>query len=191
MENIRCFIAIDFCQDTLQKVNQIQNQLFKDGFQEIRWIKAENLHITLKFLGDTEAGKIIELKEKMDQVCATTTSFELIFEKLGVFPGWTNPRILWVGFEKSAQLKTLAENIEAASSGLGFEAERRPFSPHITIGRFNRNLPVHKTGLLQERCNGIQLDIPKEMVTNIHLYRSILKPSGAEYSRLHTSQLKG
>ena len=191
MENIRCFIAIDFCQDTLQQVIWIQNQLSKDGFQEIRWMKADNLHITLKFLGDTSVGKITELTNKIDEVCATTQSFELSYEKMGVFPGWANPRILWLGFEKSAQLHSLAEKIETVCNELGFEAEKKSFSPHLTIGRFNRDFPLHKTALLQEKCNLLVFAITKEKITNVHLYRSILKPSGAEYSRIHSSKLNG
>lgn len=189
MENIRCFIAIDFYQDTLQQIKWIQNELFKDGFHEIRWMMADNLHITIKFLGETAVGKITELTNKMDDVCLIMKSFELSFEKLGVFPGWTNPRILWLGFERSAQLHTLAEKIEIACYEMGFEAEKRPFSPHLTIGRFNRDFPLNKMALLREKCSQMQISIPKEMVTNIHLYRSILKPSGAEYSRMHTSPL--
>lgn len=191
MENIRCFIAIDFCQNTLHQIKSVQNHLLKDGFQEIRWMKAESLHITLKFLGDTTVGKISELTNKMDEVCVMTKFFELSFEKLGVFPGWTNPRILWLGFERSAQLHTLAEKIETACNEVGFEAEKRPFSPHLTIGRFNRDFPLDKTALLREKCGQLHLSIPKEKVTNVQLYRSILKPSGAEYSRLHTSPLNG
>lgn len=189
MENIRCFIAIDFCEDTLQQVFWIQNQLVKDGFQEIRWMKADNLHITLKFLGDTEVKKITVLKDKIDQACATIRSFKLNYEKMGVFPGWANPRILWLGFERSAQLHTLAEKIETACNEMGFEAEKRPFSPHLTIGRFKRDFPLHKTALLREKCSRLHLDIPKEKFSNVHLYRSILKSSGAEYSRIHTSPL--
>lgn len=191
MEKFRCFIAIDFYQDTLQQIIQIQNQLSKEGLQEIRWIKAENLHITLKFLRDTAVEKIKNLKEKMSMVCATMRPFELSFEKLGVFPGWTNPRILWLGFERSSSLQNLAEKIETACNELGFEAEKRLFSPHLTIGRFNQNFPYKNSGLLREKCSQLQMHIQKEKVTNIHIYRSILKPSGAEYSRMHTSPLKG
>jgi 2'-5' RNA ligase len=189
MENIRCFIAIDFCQDILQQVLWVQNQLIKDGFQEIRWMKADNLHITLKFLGDTAFEKISVLKDKIDHVCATTLSFELSYEKMGVFPGWANPRILWLGFERPAQLRTLAEKIETACIKLGFEQEKRPFSPHLTIGRFNQNFPFHKTALLREKCSQLQMHIPKEKVTSVCLYRSILKPTGSEYLKIHTAQL--
>lgn len=191
MEKYRCFIAIDFYQDTLQQIIQIQNQLSKDGLQEIRWMRAENLHITLKFLGDTAVEKITKLKEKMNLVCATMQPFELSFQKLGVFPGWTNPRILWLGFERSSSLQNLAEKIGTACNELGFEADKRPFSPHLTIGRFNQNFPYQNSDLLREKCNQLQMHIPKEKVAKIHLYRSILKPSGAEYSRIHTSPLKG
>lgn len=189
MENLRCFIAIDFCKDILQQVFWVQNQLVKDGFHEIRWMKADNLHITLKFLGDTEVEKITVLKDKIDQVCATTRSFELRYEKMGVFPGWANPRILWLGFERSAQLHTLAEKIETACNEMGFEAEKRPFSPHLTIGRFKQDFPLHKMAILREKCSQLHFDIPKQIIINVHLYRSILKPSGAEYSRIHSSPL--
>lgn len=191
MENVRSFIAIDFCQNTLQQIRQVQIQLSKDGIQGIRWMKADNLHITLKFLGNTTLGKLTEIIKIMNQICAVTKSFELCFEGMGVFPGWANPRILWLGFERSMQLQSLAEKIETACNEVGFEAEKRPLTPHLTIGRFNESPSSHNWSLMRERYSQFQWNLQKEKVTKIHLYRSVLKPSGAEYSQIHTSLFNG
>jgi RNA 2',3'-cyclic 3'-phosphodiesterase len=191
MDNLRCFIAIDFYQDTLNRVRGLQEQLFEEGFHEIRWMRAENLHITLKFLGDTDREKIAELRDKMFQVSRTSKPFILDFKGMGVFPGWENPRIFWLGFERSAELQTLGAKIETVCKELGFAPEKRSFSPHLTIGRFIQSSSSPRMALLKDKCEQLKIQFPKEIVTSIHLYQSILKPSGAEYSRLFTSQLIG
>jgi RNA 2',3'-cyclic 3'-phosphodiesterase len=108
----------------------------------VSWIATENLHITLKFLGEMKPEKVRTVEEALRGVAAGVPPFSLTAEGGGAFPGTRNPRVLWVAFLEPLELvRQLQQNMENALSGTGFPREDRPFHPHITVGRIRGPLP--------------------------------------------------
>lgn len=102
----------------------------------VRWVKPENVHLTLKFLGDTPNAKLAAMQELLATVCRDFAPLIIEVAGAGVFPNARRPQVLWVGLnEASGQLGKLAQEIDARLHLLGFPRETRPFSPHVTIGR--------------------------------------------------------
>lgn len=102
----------------------------------VRWVKPENVHLTLKFLGDTPNAKLAAMQELLATVCRDFTPLIIEVAGAGVFPNARRPQVLWVGLnDASGQLGNLAQEIDARLHLLGFPRETRPFSPHVTIGR--------------------------------------------------------
>lgn len=189
MEKFRCFISIDFESSTIQQIQDLQKSIGDFGFQSIRWVPGNNQHLTLKFLGDTSTEIIPSIKLELDNLSNIFPIFELKPSKLGVFPGWNSPRILWLGLEHSNELLQIAEIVIKEMENLGFAPEERRFSPHLTLGRIKDKMSTVESAKLKEICSQMQIRIPTEKVRKINLYRSILKPSGAEYTLLHASFL--
>ncbi|GAB4228653.1 MAG: RNA 2',3'-cyclic phosphodiesterase [Deltaproteobacteria bacterium] len=147
----------------------------------VSWTPAENLHITLKFLGEISADRLPGIEESLRPVAAAIPPFSLLCEGGGVFPGERNPRIFHVGFLEPLELvRRLQQNMENALSGAGFPREDRPFHPHITVGRTRGALPPGLGGRYLHRFSGRRFGVVP--VSSFTLYRSRLTPGGAVYS---------
>ncbi|HKW62114.1 MAG TPA: RNA 2',3'-cyclic phosphodiesterase [Candidatus Acidoferrum sp.] len=153
--------------------------------KEPRWVRAENLHVTLKFLGEVAEGKGDAVRSALGKI-RSDNAVSMEFHRLGFFPNEKHPRVFWAGMEASSNLKTLAGDIETAIEKLGIPREKREFAPHLTLARFERpRLPEALRELIaenQQRAFG-------SLHTNqFHLIQSKLKPTGAEYTTLATFQ---
>ncbi len=132
---IRAFIAVDLPAAVRQEVGSLQSELRTSG-ADIKWVGVENLHLTLKFLGDIEENQVQTLTEALHPIMGTTALFALQLEGVGAFPKMTSPRVLWVGVTDGQQETVrLAQTVEQTCTQLGFPSEDKPFSPHLTIGR--------------------------------------------------------
>ena len=153
--------------------------------KEPRWVRAENLHVTLKFLGETGDDKLDAVRHALGTI-RSEQPVTLQFRGLGFFPSERSPRVFWVGVEASANLKTLAADIESAMEKLGFPSEKREFSPHLTLARFERSqLPDALRKAIGENA---QREFGSLRTGEFHLVQSRLKPSGAEYTTLTSSR---
>ncbi len=179
---MRCFIAIPLPKDTHQELSKIQFQLKETG-ADVRWIKSDNIHLTLKFLGDVEETKTKIIGQKLKEVVNKSTSFESEIEKLGTFPSISNPRVVWIGMSKNEdKIIKLQQRIEEILEPLGFERELRSFRPHLTLGRVRGKKNIQK---LVEKIKSLSLlQLKPITVDRIVLFQSILKPTGAEYTAL-------
>ena len=188
MDLIRAFIAISIPAPVQNVVENIQGR-FKEIRAPIRWVRPSNLHMTLKFLGNVNEEQIEGVKKCLTEAGQGVNSFTLKTSEIGGFPNLNYPKVLWLGFsDTDGQLHKLAENIEFQLQKIGFEPERRKFTPHLTIGRLKS--PKGKKNLirlLHEKKNVSCNDI---CVTCFKLIKSDLKPSGPEYSVLHTFNLR-
>ena len=184
----RLFIAVKvkFDHDTLKAYHYIQSQL--EG-EKIKWVDPHNVHMTIKFLGDTDEGLIDEIKLRLDDIARSFPPTQLNMKSIGVFPGMYRPRVLWLGLEYEPIVWQLAATIEEAMETLGFEPERRDFKPHITLGRikFLRDKRALQY-LLDKYKNYFFQQIP---VKEIILYESELQPTGPVYTPLGRFSLKG
>ena len=187
-DKIRTFIAIDLSEDFKSLLEPILNKL-NNIDPKIKWVRTSGVHITLKFLGDIT----YKQKERIELLLKSSTkdcsSFELSADIYGAFPSTHKPRVIWLGFRAvpESALNILHRNIEENLESLGFERERRRFSPHLTIGRLRFPVPT------DDIWNYLETEpFPdyRTKVDEIVLYRSILKPSGAEYSPLGKYSLR-
>ena len=105
----------------------------------VRWVAAQNLHLTLKFLGDVSPTNLERLAEALKVETARLTGFELSVGGLGAYPTSRRARVFWVGIEAPAALASLQRLVEGIAARLGYPPEERPFSPHLTIGRVGQN----------------------------------------------------
>ena len=136
---LRTFLAIDLPSSLHSTIGQKQ-EILKRELAGISWVKSENLHITLKFLGDTPETKIDELQQVVTQAVKGIPSFVITLRGFGAFPDKRAPRTLWTGIEGDTEiLVSLANQIESAVAPLGFPPESKPFRPHLTLARIKRN----------------------------------------------------
>ncbi len=148
-----------------------------------RWVRPENLHMTLKFIGDVHEAKFRAIRSALTGV-HSDGSVRIDFRGLGFFPNEKNPRVFWAGIEASPNLKILAAEIEQATEKLGVPRENRPFSPHLTLARFEPpRLAEQLRAAIQEHAG---LDFGSLRTSQFHLIESKLKPSGAEYTTVES-----
>lgn len=134
-ESLRLFIALELSQAVKAALAEYVAPL-QALARGVRWVKAENVHITLKFLGDTPKTKLAAIQDALAIICRDFAPLTIEMAGAGVFPNARRPQVLWVGLhDASGQLGKLAQEIDARLHQLGFPRETRPFSPHVTIGR--------------------------------------------------------
>ncbi|MFN8383260.1 MAG: RNA 2',3'-cyclic phosphodiesterase [Anaerolineales bacterium] len=190
--NLRAFIAIDLpdqLQDALEKqITRLRQPL---GDELVRWVPTQNMHLTLKFLGTISASHLEFLKQLITQTVESHAPFDMQINGIGSFPNSKQARILWAGIHAPAELSSLQKSLEAGTTRLGYEAEERPFSPHLTLGRVRQN--IDQTGMQKIRTTlaSIQLgNIGSARVDSIHLYKSELHSNGSVYTKLFSATLK-
>lgn len=183
---MRTFIAIGIPKNIKDKIGVYEEPLRKER-AKISWIKPENIHITLKFLGEVEENKIQEIYEALKKCVSNQKPFDIEVIGTGGFPNLNRPRIIWVGLKKgSEELKTLAKSIDNELEKLGFRKEKRGFSPHLTVGRVKNIYNIHE---FVEKMNSVEFKGDTFTADEILIMKSDLKPTGAVYTKLHTIKL--
>lgn len=186
MALIRTFIAIELSNAVRQKIAELQEELKRDR-EKISWTKPENIHLTLKFLGDTEESKISFIADALTEIASDYKLFDLSVSGLRVFPNFRRPRVLWVGLPNPpTALIEIAKKIEAHLAEIGFAKEDRPFSPHLTIGRVKAGL----SNSLIEKIKARQFDGGEFSANEILIIKSDLHPKGAVYTPLRKIALR-
>jgi len=191
MSVIRAFIAIDLSPEIRRMLEQVTRQL-KERLAgvPIRWVPAENIHLTLMFLGDVSVKNLEILTKVLQNEVSSHQSFEFSVGGLGAYPNTRHARVLWVGVEAPAELLNIQRGIETAVSRLGYAREDRPFSAHLTLGRVSRNAVSKDIHLISEVLESTKVGfLGAARVNAIHLLKSDLKPTGAVYSRVFSAPL--
>jgi 2'-5' RNA ligase len=188
MEGIRSFIAIEVPEPLQARMGALQQEL-KKFEPDIKWVRPGNIHLTLKFLGTVPK----EILEKVSLAVSPTVlqaePFDLRLYGLGGFPSSRNPRVLWVGIDQGWQpISSLQKAIEEKTAALSFPSERRPFKPHLTIGRV-RSLKG-KGGLPQAIEERQKVEIGAFRAKETILFQSKLTPAGAIYTKLKTFPMR-
>jgi 2'-5' RNA ligase len=168
----RLFIAIDLPTDIKDMLHGLCS-----GLPGARWVPDDQLHLTLRFIGDVEHSLFAELYSRLDEVRATP--FPLHLKGLGVFPNIGKPRVLWVGLKKSDPLKELRKKVDSVVRHLDIPLEKKKFSPHITIARLGKT-PGPRLGSYITSNNLFKT--PPFRVNSFRLYSSILRPQGAVHT---------
>ena len=179
---MRLFIAIQIPEDIRAALGALIREL-RGLAPHAKWVRAENLHVTLKFLGYAEAGKLAAVQTALAAV-RSEQAVQLEFRGLGFFPNEKRPRVFWSGMEATSNLKTLAADVDQTMHGLGFPLEERPFVPHLTLARFE---PPGISGKLLDAIHArMRESFGSLTTTEIHLIESTLKRTGAEYTTVQT-----
>jgi 2'-5' RNA ligase len=184
---LRAFIAIPVPETVTEYLHQVQKRLDAPEVN-IRWVKSGNIHLTLKFLGDIDPSSVGAIADQMDAVAGARLPFELNASGFGVFPNQRRARVLWVGLGGGvACLASLWEALEMGLATIGIKRDKRRFNPHLTIGRSRRRFDVQMLGASSVRLADMTSD--SFNVDRLLLIKSVLKPTGAEYTPLHVSHL--
>jgi 2'-5' RNA ligase len=192
METIRAFIAIPLPATLLDKLAALQRRLERQvPPRSVRWVRAEGIHLTLKFLGDTPTDRLPDIKQVLATVSRHAPACAFTAEGLGCFPNTHRPRVVWVGIrEPTGRLEALQGAIEEVVAPLGFPPEGRNFSPHLTLGRIGRRASRSDAALVGQLVADTDVGTLAEVAADrFCLIRSVLKPSGAEYTTLEEFHL--
>ena len=184
---MRAFIAIPIPDSCREVLSQMQQYLKKSG-AEVRWTAISSIHLTLKFLGETDPETVSELARALRDVAHPAQALDLQLSGLGCFPNQKKPRIVWCGIRGDIeQLEILQETVERTCMGFGFESEIRPFRPHLTLGRVRgkKNLQMLVDGFMK----GTDLECGFS-ANHFSIYKSVLNPQGAVYTIVQTIELK-
>lgn len=197
MQTLRTFIAIELDQQLKASLADIQARL-RGAVppRAVRWVQPEGIHLTLKFLGDTPLDRVEPVKAALAQAAREIPAFAVTVGGVGCFPDARRPRVVWVGVQdQSGTLARLWQAVESRVAPLGFPTEKRPFSPHLTLGRVQRyasgaearDIGQAVTALAAEMAGALD----KMAVTSVAYIKSDLRPTGAVYTTLIEAGLQG
>lgn len=187
---IRAFVAVELPAAAREEIRRLQEKLKQTG-ANVKWVRPESLHLTLKFLGNIEEERVPTLQGALARQLAGSARFEFQLEGIGAFPKTTAPRVLWIGVSEGERpLTQLAEQVERACEGIGFprqerpfdSAQARPFVPHLTLGRVRGRQGL--TGLVKTLQAAEFRSTSPAPVGRAVLFRSELSPQGARYTPL-------
>ncbi len=182
MNKIRSFIAIEIPEVIKKGLSGIQDALKKTG-ADVGWTRPEGIHLTLKFLGEVEEGKLADIQKAIEESAKGISAFLLEVNGIGVFPNIRYPRVLWIGIkDKGDTLKTLEEAIDRETEKIGFKKEGRDFSPHLTLGRIRSH--KNREILIKSLEEFDKIELGAFNVTEVSLIKSELRPKGAVYTQL-------
>jgi len=178
---LRLFVAVELGPEIQGRLVAVQDAL--RACTAVRWVRPENLHLTLRFLGEVPQERTLQIREALEQVARHHSPLEIVLEGVGAFPGLRRPRVLWVGVSAGQEaLGRIARHLDRALEALGFRPEGRGFVGHVTLGRVAQpgaaRLLEHAIGAFTSDPLGFG------QVSEICLFRSRLHPIGPMYSVL-------
>lgn len=176
---IRAFIAVELPETVKEYLASMSTEL-KRTRGDVKWVRPESIHLTLKFLGAVRLELVPALEEALAPIFAGEQPFSVRAGGLGAFPNLGRPRVVWAGLEdRSGRLGPLANRVESTVEPFGFPREKRSFNPHLTLGRVRSD--SGKKDLVEAVRHRMDAMGPSFSVDHAVLFQSILKPSGAEY----------
>ena len=178
---IRAFIAIKLPEEIQEKLGSIQEKL-RQSDAHVSWVKPENIHLTLKFLGNINETQVPDIIAALEESAKSVSPFPLQIGYAGAFPNLRFPRVVWVGMsdDEHDSLKTFQADLESRLARLGFKKEKGRFQPHLTLGRVRSQ--KNRSNLLRAIESIINVWVGVITVDKICLVKSDLKPTGAEYT---------
>ena len=191
MEQLRAFIAVELPTGARESLGSILQNLQAVVPVGVRWVRPEGIHLTLKFLGNIGAESVGPISQDMSRCAASINPFDLFLSELGAFPSLRAPRVIWIGLGGAMDaLLGLQVSLEGELERLGYARERRPFSPHLTLGRTREGMPAPQRRGVGDDLARASVEISEVLpVKEIALIQSTLTPSGAIYTRLFSASL--
>lgn len=184
---MRLFVAINFPAELRQSLWRAAAPLRQAGLP-VRWVEPEELHLTLKFLGEVAPAREGEVIAGLEAAVQGAKPFALPVGGFGAFPSASRPRVLWAGCEPLPALEWLQHRVEQEMERLGFPLEGRAFHPHLTLGRARRDARPADFRDLEDRLQALAF-AAEAPVESVDLMQSHLRPSGAHYTMRHAAAL--
>jgi 2'-5' RNA ligase len=184
---VRFFVALQIPTAVRESLTRLLSQLRSVSAEakdkSARWVRPENLHVTLKFIGEAAPEKLAGIQNALATI-RSSAPVSISFHGLGFFPNEKHPRIFWAGMDASPNLQALAADVEQSLEPLGFPREQRAFAPHLTLARFEpSHLHEKLRAFIQENSSR---NFGAHVTGEFHLIESKLKSSGAEYTTLQS-----
>ena len=185
---MRAFLALAIPDDIRRSLSALQQELARSG-ADVKWVEPQNLHVTLKFLGEITDEQRRALEGLLAEAARGETAFTLGFDRVGAFPSLSSPRVVWVGLgEGKERAVRIAERIEERCGSLGLPNEERPFAAHVTLGRVRG--PRRKRELVAALKEAAWRPPEPWAVEAVTLYQSVLSSRGPSYRVLAEVPLK-
>ena len=184
---MRLFVALDIPEDVRAELGAFAAKL-RITCPNARWARIEGLHVTLKFVGETSEDKAKMVKSALADI-PSRAPISIGFRGFGFFPNARRPRALWAGVEAGPELGELAAAVDIALEAPGIPREERAFSPHLTLARFDEPRGLETLHAAIEKIGS--LEFGTTIAKEFHLYESVLKRGGAEYTRLASFSFAG
>jgi len=179
---MRSFIAVELPNETRQELQEMAMQLRRAGIRA-SWVRPESMHLTLRFLGEIDEDQANAAGGMLARECRGTPPFACAVEGAGAFPNLHQPAVIWAGVGPLdgglAEIQAIAER---AAANIGLKPEKRPFRPHLTLGRVRR--PDEAGGLMRALAPLADFRGTPFTVTGVTLFSSTLTPQGAVYERI-------
>lgn len=186
-ETWRAFIAVPLPPAITQQLADVQRRLKRGSpEQAVTWVKPENIHLTLFFLGDILPERQAPIEAALSVVARHARSFTISVQGAGAFPNLNHPRVIWIGLEEpTGHLALLHSAVNEAMANVGFQPEDRRFSPHLTLGRIRQRASREDAQAVGEAIRRAEVGhLGDALVEELIFFRSVLKSSGAEYTPL-------
>jgi len=182
-DTLRLFIAIELSQEIHQNLANLIQSLQTNSSRGINWVKPENIHLTLKFLGDTPRKQIRPIIDLLAQSTRDQSPIEMEVKGTGCFPSPRQPRVFWAGVETTDELAHLQQNIDSVLEEINIRSETQTFSPHLTLARVtDRCEPLVSQAIYQKLTAYNSSSFGKILVKRITLFQSTLTREGPIYS---------
>jgi RNA 2',3'-cyclic 3'-phosphodiesterase len=177
---VRAFVALELDERLRSAIAALQDRF--RALAGLRLVRPEGVHLTLRFLGWTTSARLEALAPRLASAARACPPFEATVSGVGTFPERGSPRVLWLGIELPPSVRELQRACERAARDTGFDAEERPFAPHLTLGRFRERVPRPKLA---------PVGLGTTRIETLVLFRSELRQGGAVYTPLVRFALEG
>jgi len=182
-KSIRSFLAVDPPQEIIDAIGMIQDRLRKNIHGDIRWVRPQGIHLTLKFFGTISESDVANISRVVENTTSTIAPFTLGIKRVGAFPDVKRPRVLWLGMDGDVDtLILLQKEVDAELHKYGFEKEDRTFRPHLTLARIKD--PRGVIGLAKIMVKRENYEAGSFSAAGLNLFKSELTPKGAIYTKL-------
>jgi 2'-5' RNA ligase len=187
-KNIRAFLATDPPEEILREIAGVQGSLKRSLRGDIRWVRPEGIHLTLKFFGDISEADVRAIFDIVERQVASVAPMSFQLGELGAFPDYQHPRVIWVGLMGDiSPLEELQKRLDQQFQTIGFPGEDRPFRAHLTLGR----VKTAKGPIGLAQSVGAIRTTGRFKIGDLSLFRSQLSPQGASYTKLATFVFRG
>jgi 2'-5' RNA ligase len=187
---IRSFLAFELPLEIKNVVVRVSEEL-RQSTLNARWVKVDNIHLTVVFMGNIETEDIPAIARGVKEVCQAFGPFDLSLKGIGCFPNRRNPRVIWLGLDGDLEpMSDFRDALQGHLTGFGIKEEKRKFKPHLTLGRFRK---PKKTDSKENQLLSKYEDISSSVCSlkELILFKSDLKPAGAVYTKVETWPLTG